>query len=116
MLRAVQRTAVAAALAFVAFGGQQATARIAGSPERACGPLRGSPVTAVFATVVTCREAFRIARTHAASVRRNGSCKTRRIGCNIGRFRCLYAYKPEIKNKVLCTWRGDEKVIFLYRK
>ncbi|MDO8185417.1 hypothetical protein Q5424_09775 [Conexibacter sp. JD483] len=114
MLRAVQRTAVAAALTIAAIGAQPVSA--ARMPvERSCGALRGTAVTEILATVVPCREARRIARTHATSVKRGGSCKTRRIGCNIGKFRCLYAFKPDDPHRVLCAWRGDQKVILVYR-
>lgn len=116
MLRTLQRVLVATVLALAVVGGQQASAELRMPPERACGPLARSTIRGIFATVVTCREARRIARTHYTSVKRNGSCKTRRIGCDIGRFRCLYAFKPFNDKKVLCSWRGNEKVILVYRR
>lgn len=117
MLRAVQRTAVAAVLMVTVVGGQQvAMGAPRVPPERRCGALRGTAITQILATAVPCRRARTVARAHATSVKKGGSCKTRRIGCDIDGFRCLYAFKPQIANKVLCTARGSEKLILEYRR
>lgn len=115
MLRAIQRTAVAAVLTTaVASGGQAIAAR---QPrEISCGALARTRVVSILATNVGCREARTVARAHAASVRRNGACKTKRIGCDIARFRCLYAFKPQDPDRVLCSSRGDRKLVIAYRR
>lgn len=117
MLRAVQRTAVAAVLMVTVVGGQQvAMGAPRAPPERRCGALRGTAITQILATAVPCRTARTVARTHATSVKKGGSCKTRRIGCDIDGFRCLYAFRPISDTKVLCTRRGSEKLILEYRR